>query len=131
VKAWQQTHPGEEFADGEVFTQLWPASPGNKAKGRRDKIVYYQYKADRARRTPRGIDTQIAKAQRAVDGKAAVKRNRFITLTGATKSINRTLEAKARSLAGLKGYTTNIANPTPEFVIGAYHNLWRMSGRSG
>jgi len=55
-----------------------------------------------------------------------VKRNRFIKLTGATKSINRDLEAKARALAGLKGYVTNITNPTPEFVIGAYHQLWRI-----
>jgi len=30
----------------------------------------------------------------------AIKRNRFIKLTGATKSVNRDLEAKARALAG-------------------------------
>jgi hypothetical protein len=39
----------------------------------------------------------------AVDGHAAVKRNRFIKLTGATKSVNRELEAKTRALAGWKG----------------------------
>ena len=50
-----------------------------------------------------GIDEQVAKAQRAVDGHAPVKRNRYIQLSGATKSVNRTLEAKARGLAGLKG----------------------------
>jgi hypothetical protein len=38
-----------------------------------------------------------------------VKRNRFIALDGATKSVNRELEAKARDLAGLKGYVTNLA----------------------
>jgi transposase len=74
----------------------------------------------------RGIDEQVAKAQRAVDGKAAVKRNRFIKLTGATKTINRELEAKTRELAGWKGYTTNLTDQTPEFVIGAYHQLWRI-----
>jgi hypothetical protein len=31
-----------------------------------------------ARRTLRGIDEQVAKAQRAVDGHAPVKRNRYI-----------------------------------------------------
>jgi hypothetical protein len=36
------------------------------------------------------------------------------------------LEAKARALAGLKGYITNIANPSAEFVIGAYHRLWHI-----
>ena len=56
-----------------------------------------------------GIDEQVAKAERAVAGKAPVKRNRFIRLAGADKSVNRTLEAKARALAGWKGYTTNLA----------------------
>ena len=55
-----------------------------------------------------------------------MKRNRFITLTGAQKSVNRELEAKARTLAGWKGYITNLANPTPEYVIGAYHQLWQV-----
>ena len=59
-------------------------------------------------------------------GKAAVKRNRFIKLTGATKSVNRELEAKTRALAGWKGYTTNLTDQTAEFVIGAYHQLWRI-----
>jgi hypothetical protein len=74
----------------------------------------------------RGIDEQVAKAERAVDGHAPVKRNRFIKLTGASKSINRELEAKARRLAGLKGYTTNLTTVGPEFVIDAYHQLWRI-----
>ena len=126
VRRWQKAHPGQEFTDGQVFTQRWPATAAEKAQGRRDKVIYYQYRADRARRTLRGIDAQVAKAESAVAGKAPVKRNRFIQLSGATKSVNRELEAKARELAGLKGYTTNIASPTSEFVIGAYHRLWRI-----
>jgi hypothetical protein len=58
--------------------------------------------------------------------------NRFIALDGATKSINRELEARARDLAGLKGYVTNLAacpDGTPvtaDFVIGSYHQLWNI-----
>jgi hypothetical protein len=126
VKKWRAKHPGEDIPDGHVFTQPWPATQAQKAKGRRDKVIYYQYKADRARRTLRGIDEQVAKAENAVAGKAAVKRNRFIKLTRTTKSVNRDLETKARGRAGLKGYTTNIENPTADFVIGAYHQLWRI-----
>jgi hypothetical protein len=126
VKKWREKHSGEDIPDGHVFTQPWPATQAQKANGRRDKVIYYQYRADRARRTLRGIDEQVAKAESAVAGKVAVKRNRFIKLTGTKKSINRDLEAKTRSLAGLKGYTTNIDNPTAEFVIGAYHQLWRI-----
>ena len=40
--------------------------------------------------------------------------------------MNRALEAKVRALAGIKGYITDIDNPTPEFVIGAYHQLWHI-----
>ena len=123
ITAWRTQHPDSAIADGQVFTQPWPAGPTDQ---RRDQVIYYQYKADRARRTLRGIDEQIAKAEKAVAGKVPVKRNRFIKLTGATKSINRDLEAKARALAGLKGYITNIADPTPEFVIGSYHRLWHI-----
>jgi transposase len=126
VREWRDTHPGEALPDGQVLTQPWPATSSEKARGIPDRIIYYQYRHDRARRTLRGIDEQVAKAQRAVDGKAAVKRNRFIKLTGATKSVNRDLEAKVRELAGWKGYTTNLTNQTPEFVIAAYHQLWRI-----
>ena len=38
----------------------------------------------------------------------------------------RDLEAKARGLAGFKAYLTAIDNPTPEFVIGAYHRLFQI-----
>ena len=122
-------HPGEDIPDGHVFTQPWPAGPSSK---RRDQMIYYQYKADRARRTLRGIDEQVAKAAKAVAGLAPVKRNRFIALDGAVKSVNRELEAKARDLAGLKGYVTNLAacpDGTPvtaDFVISSYHQLWNI-----
>jgi hypothetical protein len=126
VAQWRREHPEQDLPDGHVFTQPWPASSLERERGRRDKVIYYQYSADRARRTLRGINEQVTKAENAVAGKTPLKRNRFITLTGAEKSVNRDLEAKARTLAGIKGYTTNITAPTPEFVIGAYHQLWRI-----
>jgi hypothetical protein len=61
-----------------------------------------------------------------VAGQTPVKRNRFVQLSGGTKSINRQLEAKARTLAGLKGYITNLDAPTAEYVMGAYHQLWQI-----
>ena len=129
VDQWRREHPGQEIPDGHVFTQPWPAGPKDK---RRDQWIYYQYKADRARRTLHGIDEQVAKAAKAVAGLAPVKRNRFIRLDGAAKSVNRDLEAKARTLAGIKGYVTNLAacpDGTPvtaDFVIGSYHQLWNV-----
>src|SRR6266567_7673578 len=129
VRQWRREHPGEDIPDGHVFTQPWPTGPKNE---RRDQVIYYQYRADRARRTLRGIDEQVKKAEQAVAGKAPVKRNRFIQLAGGTRSVNRELEAKARALAGIKGYITNLATcpdgppVTGEFVIGAYHRLFEI-----
>ena len=129
VAQWRREHPGQEIPDGHVFTQPWPAGPTSK---RRDQVIYYQYKADRARRALRGIDEQVAKAAKAVAGLAPVKRNRFIRLDGAVRSVNRELEAKTRALAGLKGYITNLQTcpdgtpVTADFVIGSYHQLWNI-----
>ena len=129
VKQWRREHPGGQIPDGHVFTQPWPVGPNG---GRRDQVIYYQYRHDRARRTLRGIDEQVRKAEQAVAGKVPVKRNRFIQLSGGTRSVNRELEEKARALAGIKGYITNLhACPdgtpvTAEFVIGAYHRLFQI-----
>ena len=73
VVQWRREHPGEEVPDGHVFTQPWPAGPKDK---RRDQVIYYHYKAGRARRALRGIDEQVTKAAKAVAGLAPVKRNR-------------------------------------------------------
>jgi hypothetical protein len=129
VDQWRREHPGQEIPDGHVFTQPWPAGPKDR---RRDQVIYYTYKADRARRTLHGIDEQVKKAAKAVAGQAPVKRNRFIQLDGAVKSVNRELEGKARTLAGIKGYKTNLAATpdgepvTADFVIGSYHRLFEI-----
>jgi hypothetical protein len=129
VAQWHRDHPGENIPDGHVFTQPWPAGPNG---GHRDQVIYYQYRHDRARRTLRGIDDQVAKAEKAVAGQVPIKRNRFIQLSGDTHTVNRELEAKARVLAGIKGYITNLAacpdgtSVTAGFVIGAYHRLFEI-----
>ena len=129
VAEWHREHPGEAVPDGHVFTQRWPAAPNG---GHRDQVIHYQYRHDRARRTLRGIDEQVKKAEKAVAGQVPIKRNRFIQLAGDACTVNRELEAKARALAGIKGYVTNLAacpDGTPvtaDFVIGAYHRLFEI-----
>jgi hypothetical protein len=129
VAQWRREHPGEQIPDGHVFTQRWPAGPNG---GRRDQVIYYQYRHDRARRTLRGINEQVAKAEKAIAGQAPIKRNRFIQLAGDAHTVNRELEAKARALAGIKGYVTNLAacpDGTPvtaDFVISSYHRLFEI-----
>ena len=122
ISQWRNANPSAEPVDGMVLSQ--PVVMGTKADTRR-RTAYYQYRQDRAKRTLHGIDTQVAKAEKAVAGQVPVKRNRFITLTGGSKAVNRDLEAKVRALAGWKPYVTNL-QASPEFVIGAYHQLWHV-----
>jgi hypothetical protein len=102
IKAFMQAH---QLPDVTVVADAGMISAANQqaieaaglsfilgvSRQRRDQVIYYQYQADRARRSLRGIDEQIAKAERAVAGKAAIKRNRFIQLSGGTRTVNRTL----------------------------------------
>jgi Transposase DDE domain len=122
IAQWGRDNPGREPVDGMILTQ--PVIMGTKTDQRR-RMTYYQFKADRARRTLRGIDTQVAKAERAVAGQAPIKRNRFISVEGGTRSVNRGLETKARALAGWKPYITNL-DADPAYIIGSYHQLWHI-----
>ena len=47
VRQWRREHPGQDIPDGQVFTQPWPATGAQKARGRRDKVISCQYHADR------------------------------------------------------------------------------------
>ncbi|KAE8762127.1 IS1634 family transposase [Georgenia thermotolerans] len=125
VEQWMAAHPDTAPEDGQIFTAKTFTGP---AGARREARIYYQYRSARARRTLRGIDAQVAKAEQAAAGKAPVKRNRFLTVTGEARAVNRDLEAKARALAGYKGYLTNLPpeRASAEFVIGAYHRLWNI-----
>lgn len=123
MERWRKEHPGEPIPDGHVFTQTWPAGPTDN---RRDHVYYYRHRHDNARRTLKGIAEQVAKAENAVAGKSSVKRNRFVKLTGAEKTVNRELEEKARSLAGIKGYVTNLVDEPAEFIISSYHRLLQV-----
>jgi len=121
ISAWITSHPGQAPPDGLILTQPMPPAP----KAATPWWCHYQYRADRARRSSHGIDQQISKAEKAVAGQTPVKRNRFVKITGATKTIDRDLEAKARILAGWKSYVTNLPGP-PQPVIDSYHQLWHV-----
>ena len=123
IAKWHRDHPGQGVPDGLTLTQPWPAGPTDH---RRDQVIYYQYAHDRARRSLKGIDVQVAKAEKAVAGKVPVKRNRFIRLSGGSRTVNRDLETKARTLAGWKGYATNLTSVDPQFVIGSYRRLFQI-----
>jgi Transposase DDE domain len=60
VTEWRRRHPDQPISDGQVFTQ--PSIMGGKADPRR-RTIFYQYRANRARRTLKGIDQQIVSGE--------------------------------------------------------------------
>lgn len=86
IDKWMTANPDTQPADGTILSQA--VLMGTKTDTRR-RTIYYQYRADRARRALHSIDTQITKAEKAVAGQAPIKRNRFITMTGGSKTVNR------------------------------------------
>ena len=62
VREWRDKHPDEAIPDGLVLTQPWPSTSAEKARGIPNRVTHYQYRHDRARKTLRGIDEQVAKA---------------------------------------------------------------------
>src|SRR5829696_5779656 len=83
IRQWRRESPALEPADGMPLTQ--PVTMRPMADQRR-RTPIYQYKTDRARRSVHSIEQQVAKAEKAVAGQAAIKRNRFVTLTGGTRA---------------------------------------------
>ena len=75
--------PRADIPAWRVFRQPWPATEthGPTAVG---IGVFFQYRADRARRTLRGIDGQVAKAEKAGRRRDSGQANRFVALAGGT-----------------------------------------------
>ena len=87
--------------------------------------VIYQYRAKRAALDLRNIEKQIAKAKKALSGQIPANRTKFLTIKAKSKQLNQKLIDKARALAGIKGYVTNLDIPDEE-VIAYYHQLFQV-----
>lgn len=87
--------------------------------------IIYQYREKRAALDIRNIEKQITKAEKIISGKAAVKKAKFVSIKTEEKKLNQALIDKAKTLAGIKGYVTNLGLPD-EQVIASYHKLWHV-----
>lgn len=109
----------KELRDGQIMT----ARTG--VEGQR---IIYQYRAKRAALDLRNIDKQIEKAEKIIKGTTVAKKAKFLSITTKQKTLNQDLIDKAKALAGIKGYVTNL--PTSEAsnkqVIAYYHQLWQV-----
>jgi transposase len=108
-----------ELADNQIITSK------TKVEGQR---IIYQYRAKRAALDLRNIDKQVDKAQKIIDGKTVAKKAKFLAVSKQEKGLNQTLIDKAKALAGIKGYVTNLplAESSNKRVIAYYHQLWHV-----
>lgn len=120
IAEYQQTQ--QELTDKQIIAAKTDI-PGQR--------IIYQYREKRAKLDLRNIAKQIEKAEKIIAGKTAVKKAKFLTVTANTKQtkvLNQTLIDKATSLAGIKGYVTNLPKTAAsnERVIAYYHELWHV-----
>jgi len=87
--------------------------------------VVYQYRAKRAALDLRNIEKQITRARKVLSGQIPVKKTKFLNVTAKSKQLNQKLIDKARTLAGIKGYVTNLDIPDDQ-VIAYYHKLFQI-----
>jgi hypothetical protein len=87
--------------------------------------IIYQYREKRAALDMHNIEKQIAKAEKIVCGKIVAQKAKFLIVKTKDKKLNQTLINKAKALAGIKGYVTNLDFPD-EQVITAYRQLWHV-----
>lgn len=87
--------------------------------------IVYQYKSKRAVLDMYNIDKQIARAEKVLRGTSPSKKTKFLTVKMEEKKLNQALIDKAKALAGIKGYITNVDMPD-EQIISSYHQLWHV-----
>jgi len=113
---------GNFFTDGQVLESTRLMGSGKSA---RDRRVVYQWKFTRESRDNKAINAMVTKAEKIADGTRPMRRDRFVKVTGGDKGVDWALVERARQLAGLKGYVTNLPVATMDgaAVIAAYHDL--------
>ncbi len=133
---------GDAFTDGQVIDTLTPkigANADNDPFKRAEPVwdwsahpsswrAVWAYSRKRAVRDNKTFTAQENRARAVVAGDKAARKPRFVKTSRTGFTIDEAALARARRLAGLKGYVTNIDTavmPAAE-VIASYHDLWRV-----
>jgi hypothetical protein len=116
---------GTYFTDGQVLESARRMGTGKAARARR---VVYQWKFKREQHDNKAINAMIDRAEKIADGRAPLKKARFLKITDITTELDQVTIDRARQLAGLKGYVTNLPASAMDgaAVIAAYHDLWKV-----
>jgi transposase len=105
----------QELVDNQIITA--------QLKG--GQRIIYQYREKRAALDMHNIEKQIIKAEKIINGKIAARKTKFLSFKTKELYLNQTLINKAKALAGIKGYVTNLPVPDAQ-VISSYHQLWHV-----
>ena len=85
---------------------------GNQAP---ERPVVYEHSFKRSQHDNRAINKMIERAEAVAAGTRPLKKDRFVKITDAIKGVDWDLVERARYVAGLKGYLTNV---TPTVMDG-------------
>jgi hypothetical protein len=133
---------GDAFSDGQVTGTLTPKAGKNKDNSpalraepvwdRKDHPgswrAVWAFSAKRFARDNRTLTAQENRARDVISGAKSARTPRFVKAAGGTPALDEKALARARKLAGLKGYVTNLPVTVmpPEEVISCYHDLWHV-----
>lgn len=133
---------GDAFTDGQLIDTITPRT-GHKNENNTDLRAepvwdpaanpgswraVWAYSRKRAVRDGITLTAQENRAREVIDGQKSARTPRFVRTAGGKPSLDEASLARARQLAGLKGYVTNIPVNlmAATEVIGSYHELWHV-----
>ena len=133
---------GDAFSDGQVIDTVTPKKGKNKdndparraepAWDRKDHPkswrAVWAFSARQFARDNRTLTAQENRARDVISGAKSARTPRFVKNAGGTPALDEKALARARKLAGLKGYVTNlpVSVMPPAEVISRYHDLWHV-----
>ena len=134
---------GTAMSEGQIIDTLTPKHRGARADNdtqQRAEPVWsaqgtpaswravWAYSTKRFVRDNKTLTLQENRARAVIEGDKAARATRFVKTSGSARSLDEAALARARAVAGLKGYVTNIPEaimPAGE-VISSYHDLWHV-----
>ena len=133
---------GDAFSDGQVIDTVTPKTGKNKdndpalqAEPAWDRADHpkswravWAFSAKGFARDSRTLTAQENRARDVISGAKSARTPRFVKNAGGTPALDEKALARARKLAGLKGYVTNlpVSVMPPAEVISCYHDLWHV-----
>lgn len=131
----------DAYRDGQIIATTTPKHASTQLKDltKRHKPAWeesmtsawkaiWHYSAARYARDMRALNAQRDKAIAIVEGDRPARTSRFVSAKAGGLSFNEATWQRAKRVAGLKGYVTNIPETvmSEEEIVASYHELWHV-----